>query len=225
MLSLIHISSAAYDAATHTLTFTTAGGGSFSVNLLTGAYTYGFNGDVAQDRTDTIRYTLIDRDGDAVTAELKLTITDSSEVYAYDNYNQAIVGQTWVTPAPVTKVLADFSSTTNTASSGSNYNPWIFDTTDNANVSGDETTVITQAAVMDVANAKWGVTAVSSTNGVSVQSGALQLIDSNGSAGASTKAATPTFEVASGASAKVSFDLGSISLSLIHLSACRAPRS
>ena len=203
--------SAAYDAATHTLTFTTAGGGSFSVNLLTGAYTYGFNGDVAQDRTDTIRYTLIDRDGDAVTAELKLTITDSSEVYAYDNYNQAIVGQTWVTPAPVTKVLADFSSTTNTASSGSNYNPWIFDTTDNANVSGDETTVITQAAVMDVANAKWGVTAVSSTNGVSVQSGALQLIDSNGSAGASTKAATPTFEVASGASAKVSFDLGSIS--------------
>ncbi|SDP86505.1 T1SS-143 domain-containing protein/type I secretion C-terminal target domain (VC_A0849 subclass), partial [Ectopseudomonas guguanensis] len=203
--------SAAYDAATHTLTFTTAGGGSFSVNLLTGAYTYGFNGDVAQDRTDTIRYTLIDRDGDAVTAELKLTITDSSEVYAYDNYNQAIVGQTWVTPAPVTKVLADFSSTTNTASSGPNYNPWIFDTTDNANVSGDETTVITQAAVMDVANAKWGVTAVSSTNGVSVQSGALQLIDSNGSAGASTKAATPTFEVASGASAKVSFDLGSIS--------------
>ena len=203
--------SAAYDAATHTLTFTTAGGGSFSVNLLTGAYTYGFNGDVAQDRTDTIRYTLIDRDGDAVTAELKLTITDSSEVYAYDNYNQAIVGQTWVTPAPVTKVLADFSSTTNKASSGSNYNPWIFDTTDNANVSGDETTVITQAAVMDVANAKWGVTAVSSTNGVSVQSGALQLIDSNGSAGASTKAATPTFEVASGASAKVSFDLGSIS--------------
>ena len=183
--------SAAYDAATHTLTFTTAGGGSFSVNLLTGAYTYGFNGDVAQDRTDTIRYTLIDRDGDAVTAELKLTITDSSEVYAYDNYNQAIVGQTWVTPAPVTKVLADFSSTTNTASSGPNYNPWVFDTTDNANVSGDETTVITQAAVMDVANAKWGVTAVSSTNGVSVQSGALQLIDSNGSAGAAPRRLRP----------------------------------
>lgn len=203
--------SAAYDVATHTLTFTTAGGGSFSVNLLSGAYTYSFNGDVAQDRTDTIRYTLIDRDGDTATAELKLTITDSSEVHAYDNYNQAIVGQTWVTPAPVTKVLADFSSTTNPASSGPNYNPWIFDTTDNANVSGNETTVITQAAVMDVASAKWGVTAISSTNGVSVQSGALQLVDSDRSAGISTKAATPTFDVASGATAKVSFGLGSIS--------------
>ncbi|WP_249929052.1 DUF5801 repeats-in-toxin domain-containing protein, partial [Ectopseudomonas oleovorans] len=203
--------SAGYDAASHTLTFTTAGGGSFSVNLLTGAYTYNFNGDVAQDVTDTIRYTLIDRDGDAATAELKLTITDSSEVHAYDNYNQAIVGQKWVTPDPVTKVLADFSSTSNPASSGPNYNPWIFDTTDNGNVSGNETTVITQASVLDVSGSKWGATAISSTNGVSVQSGALQLVDSDRNAGVSTKAATPTFEVAEGNTAKVSFDLGSIS--------------
>ncbi|QMV61427.1 retention module-containing protein [Pseudomonas berkeleyensis] len=203
--------SAGYDAASHTLTFTTAGGGSFSVNLLTGAYTYNFNGDVAQDVTDTIRYTLIDRDGDAATAELKLTITDSSEVHAYDNYNQAIVGQKWVTPDPVTKVLADFSSTSNPASSGPNYNPWIFDTTDNGNVSGNETTVITQANVLDVSGSKWGATAISSTNGVSVQSGALQLVDSDRNAGVSTKAATPTFEVAEGNTAKVSFDLGSIS--------------
>jgi T1SS-143 domain-containing protein len=203
--------SAAYNAANHTLTFTTAGGGSFSVNLLTGAYTYTFNGNVAADRTDTIRYTLIDRDGDAATAQLKLTITDSSEVHAYDNYSQAIVGQTWLTPAPVTKVLADFSSTSNPVSSGPNYNPWIFDTTDNGNVSGNETTVITQASVLDVSGSKWGATAISSTNGVSVQSGALQLIDSDRSAGVSTKAATPTFDVASGSTAKVSFDLGSIS--------------
>jgi len=203
--------SAGYDAASHTLTFTTAGGGSFSVNLVTGAYTYKFNGDVAEDRTDTIRYTLIDRDGDAVSAELKLTITDSSEVYAYDNYNQAIVGQTWVTPDPESTVLADFSSTTNTASSGPNYNPWIFDTTDNGNVSGNETTVITQASVLDVSGSKWGVTAIGSSNGVSVQSGALQLVDSDRSAGVSTKAATPTFDVASGSTAQISFDLGSIS--------------
>ena len=203
--------SAAYDPASHTLTFTTAGGGSFSVNLVTGAYTYNFNDDVAEDVTDTIRYTLIDRDGDAVSADLKLTITDSSEVYAYDNYNQAIVGQKWVTPDPVTKVLADFSSTSNQASSGPNYNPWIFDTTDNGNVSGNETTVITQADVMAVAGSKWGVTAVNSSNGVSVQGNALQLVDSDRSAGVSTKAATPTFEVAEGNTAKVSFDLGSIS--------------
>ncbi|MAE22786.1 MAG: hemolysin-type calcium-binding protein, partial [Pseudomonas sp.] len=170
--------SAAYDATSHTLTFTTAGGGSFSVNLVTGAYTYNFNDDVAEDVTDTIRYTLIDRDGDAVSADLKLTITDSSEVYAYDNYNQAIVGQKWVTPDPVTKVLADFSSTSNQGSSGPNYNPWIFDTTDNGNVSGNETTVITQANVMAVAGSKWGVTAVNSSNGVSVQGNALQLVDS-----------------------------------------------
>ncbi|MGK4359617.1 retention module-containing protein [Ectopseudomonas chengduensis] len=203
--------SAAYDPASHTLTFTTLGGGSFSVNLVTGAYTYNFNDDVAEDVTDTIRYTLIDRDGDAVSADLKLTITDSSEVYAYDNYNQAIVGQKWVTPDPVTKVLADFSSTSNQASSGPNYNPWIFDTTDNGNVSGNETTVITQADVMAVAGSKWGVTAVNSSNGVSVQGNALQLVDSDRSAGVSTKAATPTFEVAEGNTAKVSFDLGSIS--------------
>ncbi|MDH1341765.1 retention module-containing protein [Ectopseudomonas oleovorans] len=202
--------SAAYDAASHTLTFTTVGGGSFSVNLVTGVYTYNFNGDVAEDVTDTIRYTLIDRDGDAVSADLKLTITDSSEVYAYDNYNQAIVGQKWVTPDPVSQVLANFSTTVNPASSGPNYNPWIFDTTDNGNVSGNETTVITQANVMAVAGSKWGVTAVNSSNGVSVQGNALQLVDSDRGAGVSTKAATPTFEVAEGDTAKVSFDLGSI---------------
>ncbi|PPV34453.1 retention module-containing protein [Ectopseudomonas oleovorans] len=202
--------SAAYDAASHTLTFTTVGGGSFSVNLVTGVYTYNFNGDVAEDVTDTIRYTLIDRDGDAVSADLKLTITDSSEVYAYDNYNQAIVGQKWVTPDPVSQVLANFSTTVNPASSGPNYNPWIFDTTDNGNVSDNETTVITQANVLDVSGSKWGVTALGSSNGVSVQSRALQLVDSDRKPDVSTKAATPTFEVAEGSTAKVSFDLGSI---------------
>ena len=202
--------SAAYDPASHTLTFTTVGGGSFSINLVTGAYTYNFNDDVAEDVTDTIRYTLIDRDGDAVSADLKLTITDSSEVYAYDNYNQAIVGQKWVTPDPVSQVLANFSTTVNPASSGPNYNPWIFDTTDNGNVSGNETTVITQADVMAVAGSKWGVTALGSSNGVSVQSRALQLVDSDRKPDVSTKAATPTFEVAEGNTAKVSFDLGSI---------------
>ncbi|WP_343349847.1 retention module-containing protein [Pseudomonas sediminis] len=202
--------SAAYDATSHTLTFPTVGGGSFSVNLVTGAYTYNFNGDVAEDVTDTIRYTLIDRDGDAVSADLNLTITDSSEVYAYDNYNQAIVGQKWVTPDPVTKVLADFSNTSNSASSGPNYNPWIFDTTDNGNVSGNETTVITQTNVLDVSGSKWGVTALGSSNGVSAQNRALQLVDSDRKPDVSTKAATPTFEVAEGNTAKVSFDLGSI---------------
>ncbi|WP_192982404.1 DUF5801 repeats-in-toxin domain-containing protein, partial [Pseudomonas sp. EggHat1] len=203
--------SAAYDEASHTLTFNTAGGGSFSVNLVSGAYTYIFNDDVAEDVTDTIRYTLIDRDGDAVSADLNLTITDSSEVYVYDNYNQAIVGQKWVTPDPVTKVLADFSDVKNSASSGPDYDPWIFDTSNDGNVTGDETTVITQASVLDVSGSKWGVTAISSSNGVSVQNSTLQLVDSNRNAGVSTKAATPTFEVAEGNTAKVSFNLGNIS--------------
>jgi hypothetical protein len=208
--------SAAYDAASHTLTFTTAGGGSFSVNLLTGAYTYSFNGDVAENRTDTIRYTLVDRDGDAATAELKLTITDSSEVHAYDNYSQAIVGQTWVTPDPVTKVLADFSSTSNPASSGPNYNPWVFDTVNDFLPSGDERTVVTTNDWVNVAADKWGVSSIavnntsgnSGVNGVRVEGGQLQLRDTSSADGVSTKAITPSFQIAEGSTGTLSFQVG-----------------
>ncbi|MDF2073499.1 retention module-containing protein [Pseudomonas mendocina] len=208
--------SAAYDAASHTLTFTTAGGGSFSVNLLTGVYTYSFNGDVAENRTDTIRYTLIDRDGDTATAELKLTITDSSEVHAYDNYSQAIVGQTWVTPDPVTKVLADFSSTSNPTSSGPNYNPWVFDTVNDFLPSGDERTVVTTNDWVNVAADKWGVSSIavnntsgnSGVNGVRVEGGQLQLRDTSSADGVSTKAITPSFQIAEGSTGTLSFQVG-----------------
>ncbi|WP_322978177.1 retention module-containing protein [Pseudomonas sp. C11] len=206
------MSSAGYDAASHVLTFTTAGGGTFSINLLTGAYSYSFNKDVADDQTETIRYTLVDHDGDAVTGELALTITDSSEVYAYDNYAQANVSQTWVTPNPVTTVLADFSSTGNGSYPG---NPWVFDTQDNFFPFGDESTVVATSNVLNAAAGKWGVTAIagsntsgdSGVNGVRVEGGRLQLRDTNSSDGVSTKAVTPSFEIAQGSTGKLSFDV------------------
>ncbi|MDZ4194547.1 MAG: type I secretion C-terminal target domain-containing protein, partial [Pseudomonas sp.] len=185
--------SAAYDAASHTLTFTTAGGGSFSVNLVTGAYTYNFNDDVAEDVTDTIRYTLIDRDGDAVSADLKLTITDSSEVYAYDNYNQAIVGQKWVDTDPTTTTLANFSSGNMNNSQGSQ---WVFDNTGSVNggsanvVSGDRSPEANQWHIAGDVNR-------------SSSSGTLSFKDSDGGGVSSTL--TPTFSVASGSSAKITF--------------------
>ncbi|TRO44711.1 retention module-containing protein [Pseudomonas sp. ALS1279] len=183
--------SAAYDPASHTLTFTTVGGGSFSVNLVTGAYTYNFNDDVAEDVTDTIRYTLIDRDGDAVSADLKLTITDSSEVYAYDNYNQAIVGQKWVDADPTTTTLANFSSGNMNRSQGSQ---WVFDNTGSVNggsanvVSGDRSPEANQ----------WHI-----AGDVNRSSGTLSFKDSDG--GGVSSALTPTFSVASGSSAKITF--------------------
>ncbi|QSL92004.1 retention module-containing protein [Ectopseudomonas toyotomiensis] len=185
--------SAAYDEASHTLTFNTAGGGSFSVNLVTGAYTYNFNGDVAEDVTDTIRYTLIDRDGDAVSADLKLTITDSSEVYAYDNYNQAIVGQQWVDADPTTTTLANFSSGNMNNSQGSQ---WVFDNTGSVNggsanvVSGDRSPEANQWHIAGDVNR-------------SSSSGTLSFKDSDG--GGVSSALTPTFSVASGSSAKITF--------------------
>ena len=205
-------SSAGYDAASHVLTFTTAGGGTFSINLLTGAYSYSFNKDVADDQTETIRYTLVDHDGDAVTGELALTITDSSEVYAYDNYAQANVSQTWVTQAPVTTVLADFSSTSNGSYPG---NPWVFDTQDTLFPFGDERTVVETSNVLNAAADKWGVTAIASSNtsgssgvnGVRVEGGQLQLRDTNSSDGVSTKAVTPSFEIAQGSTGTLSFDV------------------
>lgn len=185
--------SAAYDEASHTLTFTTAGGGSFSVNLVSGAYTYIFNDDVAEDVTDTIRYTLIDRDGDAVSADLKLSITDSSEVYAYDNYNQAIVGQKWVDADPTTATLANFSSGNMNSSQGSQ---WIFD--NNGSVNGGSANVVSGDTSPE-AN-QWHIVGDVNRSG---SSGTLNFKDSDG--GGVSSALTPTFSVASGSSAKITF--------------------
>ena len=185
--------SAAYDEASHTLTFTTAGGGSFSVNLVSGAYTYIFNDDVAEDVTDTIRYTLIDRDGDAVSADLKLSITDSSEVYAYDNYNQAIVGQKWVDADPATATLANFSSGNMNSSQGSQ---WIFD--NNGSVNGGSANVVSGDTSPE-AN-QWHIVGDVNRSG---SSGTLNFKDSDG--GGVSSALTPTFSVASGSSAKITF--------------------
>lgn len=206
------VSSAGYDAASHVLTFTTQAGGTFSINLMTGAYSYSFNKDVANDQTETIRYTLVDHDGDAVTGELALTITDSSEVYAYDNYAQANVTQEWISPDPVSTVLANFSSTSNGSYPG---NPWVFDVQDSFLPSGDERTVVTTSNVLNAAADKWGVTAIASSdtsgnsgvNGVRVEGGQLQLRDTNSSDGVSTKAVTPSFVIAQGSTGTLTFDV------------------
>ncbi|MDG9929661.1 MULTISPECIES: retention module-containing protein [unclassified Pseudomonas] len=197
-------SSPEYDGATHKLVFTTAEGGSFSINLQTGEYSYSLNKDVADDLTETFVYTLVDADGDGVSATLSLTTTDSSEVYAYDNHGSASVEETMVTPPPGSEVLANFSTTSNSTSSP---NPWIFDT------EGSGVTVSTLADVMTAADDRWGVSAIAGStnaNGVRVQGTALQLIDTSSNGGISSKVATPTFEIAAGETGSVSFQLGSI---------------
>ncbi|MFM9815970.1 hypothetical protein ACKI16_46785, partial [Streptomyces scabiei] len=69
-----------YNAITHVLTIPTHGGGTFSVNLLTGAYSYSLSLDVANDYTETFRYTIRDADGDVKTGVLNMITTDSSDV-------------------------------------------------------------------------------------------------------------------------------------------------
>ncbi len=196
-----------YDGSTQTLTFTTDGGATFSVNLVTGDYSYRFNQDVAEDLSETFRYTLVDGDGDGVSADLVLTITDSSEVQAYDNYNVAEVNQELVDPSPVVTVLANFSTSSNSSVPG---NPWIFDASNDFPSSDDERTVVESADVLSVPANRWGVSDIASnnnSNGVRVQSGTLQLRDTDSSAGDSTQVATPSFSIDSGAMGTLSFDV------------------
>ncbi|MGL4932763.1 MAG: VWA domain-containing protein, partial [Aeromonas sp.] len=109
-----------YNAATKVLTIPTYGGGTFSVNLLTGAYSYSLSRDVADDYTETFRYTISDADGDVKIGVLNLISTDASEVTVYDNSNYAVVNA--ITGPVVETVLADFATTSNSVT---NYNPWV----------------------------------------------------------------------------------------------------
>ena len=168
-------------------------------------------GNVSDSMIAELSYTVRDINNQEATAILRLGVTDSSEVYAYDNFNQAVIHEVSV-PGVVTKTtLADFSLTSNLASSGSNYNAWIFDTTDNSSPTGNETTVIDLAsssiatAVALNAN-KWIVSSINSTLDASVVSDVLNLVDNDNDSGIGVaQLITPLFSVGASGSSTFSF--------------------
>jgi VCBS repeat-containing protein len=197
-----------YNATTHVLTIPTHGGGTLSVNLLTGAYSYSLSLDVANDYTETFHYTISDADGDVKTGVLNLITTDSSDVTLYDNSNDALVYQVMVPGVTTNTILADFSDTTNSANSGSGYNPWIYDT------SGTGTSVIdlgsNSIATAVVSNGdKWIVsTQGGSTLDATVSNNALRLVDNNGATAGGVEMLTPEFVANATGTTTLSFDYG-----------------
>ncbi|WP_447831346.1 retention module-containing protein [Aeromonas salmonicida] len=182
-----------YNAITHVLTIPTHGGGTFSVNLLTGAYSYSLSLDVANDYTETFRYTISDADGDVKTGVLNMITTDSSDVIAYDNGDEALVTQIMVPGATTSTTLADFGDTTNSANSGAGYNPWIYDTSGTGLSVMDLGSTSIGSAVANNGN-KWIVSTLSSsTLDGSVSGGALQLVDSNDDGAGAAELLTPEF--------------------------------
>ncbi|MFM1678866.1 retention module-containing protein [Aeromonas salmonicida] len=182
-----------YNAITHVLTIPTHGGGTFSVNLLTGAYSYSLSLDVANDYTETFRYTISDADGDVKTGVLNMITTDSSDVIAYDNGDEALVTQIMVPGATTSTTLADFGDTTNSANSGAGYNPWIYDTSSTGMSVMDLGSTSIGSAVANNGN-KWIVSTLSSsTLDGSVSGGALQLVDSNDDGAGAAELLTPEF--------------------------------
>ncbi|MGY3956177.1 retention module-containing protein [Aeromonas salmonicida] len=182
-----------YNAITHVLTIPTHGGGTFSVNLLTGAYSYSLSLDVANDYTETFRYTISDADGDVKTGVLNMITTDSSDVIAYDNGDEALVAQIMVPGATTSTTLADFGDTTNSANSGAGYNPWIYDTSGTGLSVMDLGSTSIGSAVASNGN-KWIVSTLSSsTLDGSVSGGALQLVDSNDDGAGAAELLTPEF--------------------------------
>ena len=156
-----------------------------------------------------LTYTVQDDDGSQDSAILRLGLTDQSEVVAFDNFNQAVVSQQLTPGAATPTVLANFENTSNSSASAPGYDQWKFDANNDNNPAGDERTVTVNSDVLSVATNKWGVPALGGT-GVEVSSGELRLTDSSSAAGASTKAATPSFTVASGATATLSFKIDEV---------------
>ncbi|WP_339023450.1 retention module-containing protein [Aeromonas salmonicida] len=182
-----------YNAITHVLTIPTHGGGTFSVNLLTGAYSYSLSLDVANDYTETFRYTISDADGDVKTGVLNMITTDSSDVIAYDNGDEALVTQIMVPGATTSTTLADFGDTTNSANSGAGYNPWIYDTSGTGLSVMDLGSTSIGSAVASNGN-KWIVSTLSSsTLDGGVSGGVLQLVDSNDDGAGAAELLTPEF--------------------------------
>ncbi len=67
-----------YDAANPSLTVTTVAGAKFTLNWLTGAYTYAAADGTRDGAQDTIGYTLVDGDGDVVSSTLVLNIVHNA---------------------------------------------------------------------------------------------------------------------------------------------------
>ncbi|UBO76033.1 VCBS domain-containing protein [Aeromonas rivuli] len=192
-----------YNATTHVLTIPTHGGGTLSVNLLTGAYSYSLSLDVANDYTETFRYTISDADGDVKTGVLNMITTDSSEVTVYDNSNEALVYQIMVPGVTTPTTLADFQTTTN--GSGTGYNPWIY-ATSGAGTSvidlGSSTIATAVAGNVD----KWVVSTLNNTTlDGSVSSGVLQLVDTNDDGVGAAQLITPEFVTSSTLATTLSF--------------------
>ncbi|MBU2294065.1 MAG: VWA domain-containing protein [Gammaproteobacteria bacterium] len=192
-------SSAGYNPGTHVLSFATAEGGTFSINFETGAYSYSQAADVADDLTESFIYTIKDFDGDMGSATLHLTVTDSSEVYTYNNYKQAVVTEQEVPGATAETVLADFES------SNANGNSWVFDTSD-----GDSTVVDGGSNVLGSIAGNTGNWITSSINGntldASVSGNRLRLEDNNDDGPGAAQLLTPTFTVGATGDPTFSFD-------------------
>ncbi|RSM24948.1 hemolysin expression modulating protein [Aeromonas salmonicida] len=196
-----------YNAITHVLTIPTHGGGTFSVNLLTGAYSYSLSLDVANDYTETFRYTIRDADGDVKTGVLNMITTDSSDVVAYDNGNEALVYEIPVPGVTSSTMLADFQITIN--GSGAGYNPWVYTT------SGGNTSVIdlggsTIASAIVTNGDKW-IVSTQSGPGLSnldgtVSGSELRLVDNNGSSLGGVQMLTPEFVTSATGTTTLSFD-------------------
>ncbi len=174
-----------------------------------GSYTFtpGTGVDVNDPLTKALNYTVQDADGSTASATFSLSITDSSEVLAYDNYNQTAPNDSVQNNTQV--MLADFSSTSNPASSGSGYNPWIFDSTDSSSPSGDERTTVdgnTNVLSFLTTTNKWIVSSLSySTLDASISNGALVIEDNNDSSSGAAQLLTPQFTVGATGSTTLSF--------------------
>ncbi|MEL3922698.1 type I secretion C-terminal target domain-containing protein [Aeromonas enteropelogenes] len=132
-----------------------------------------------------LTYTVADGDGDTATATLQLGLGDRSEVFAYDNADQAVVRQV-LQNVSTTTVLANFSSGDVNSPSGAT---WVFD-----NVGAGDNVVGAGAANAS----QWELTGTASLSGET-----LQLSDSNG--GGSTVVLTPEFSIAAGSTGDLSF--------------------
>ncbi|BCN92322.1 hypothetical protein THMIRHAM_01070 [Thiomicrorhabdus immobilis] len=98
-----------FDATNTEFTIETAAGTVTIDNQ--GAYSFTSIGDVADDVVSHVTYTVQDSDGSTASADLILTTTDSSEVVAYDNTNQATVQLVEVQASESTEQLYDLTLT------------------------------------------------------------------------------------------------------------------
>ncbi|WP_437881317.1 retention module-containing protein [Pseudomonas sp. LRF_L74] len=196
-------SSPGYAADSNLLTFTTQEGAIFTIDLLTGAYTYSLDRDIADDVHETFAYVLLDSDGDQSQGSFVLTVEDRSEVQAYDNFAEALIQQVVRAGGSETQVLANFSTVQNGL--GGVDNPWIFDKVNNSNVDGDERSVTVSTDVFGADDSHWGI---NGSEVAFVADKALQLVDGSGDSDARTEVLTPVFTVDSGTTATLSFELG-----------------